>query len=359
MALVTLQDLTFSVGGPALLDHVDLSIEANERVCLVGRNGAGKSTLLRLIAGELKPDEGEVRVQNGVRIARLTQEVPQDLSGSVFDVIAAALGDIGALLADYHHLSHRLESEADAAALGELQHRIEARHGWSLELRVTQVITRLSLPEDAEFGDLSGGMKRRVLLARALVGAPDLLLLDEPTNHLDLAAIEWLEEFLLGFAGSIVFVTHDRSFLRRLATRIVEIDRGKVTVVARRLRQLSAPARGTRARTGTGRCAVRQETGAGRSVDPPGHQGAAHAQRRPRARARSPAARACRAPRRARQCAHAERAGAGSPARRVIEVDDISFAYPDKPIVMRFFHDVSSRRPYRHRRREWLRQDAR
>ena len=229
MSLVNLVALDYSVGGPLLLDQVVLAIEANERVCIVGRNGAGKSTLLRLIAGELRPDDGEVRVQGGVRVARLAQEVPHDVTGSVFDVVAAALGELGALLAQYHQLSHDLAAGGDAQALARVQERIEAAQGWDLERRVESVLARLELPADAQFAALSGGMKRRVLLARALVLAPDVLLLDEPTNHLDIEAIDWLERLLLGFGGSVVFVTHDRRFLRALATRIVEIDRGRVT----------------------------------------------------------------------------------------------------------------------------------
>jgi ABC transport system ATP-binding/permease protein len=227
MPLIQLQRLDYSVGGPLLLEHVDLAIEPNERVCIVGRNGEGKSTLLRLIAGEIKPDDGEVRVQGGVRIAKLAQEVPQETSGTVFDIVAQGLGELGTLLAQYHHLL--AHADLDVGALGDVQAKIEAQHGWDMDGRVSQVLTRLELPEEAEFSALSGGMKRRVLLAQALVRAPDLLLLDEPTNHLDIDAIAWLEEFLKGFGGSIAFVTHDRSFLRALATRIVEIDRGQVT----------------------------------------------------------------------------------------------------------------------------------
>jgi ATP-binding cassette subfamily F protein uup len=226
MPLLQLQRVDYSVGGPLLLEQVDLTIEPNERVCVVGRNGEGKSTLLRLLAGEIKPDDGEVRVQGGVRVAKLAQEVPQDARGSVFDVVAQGLGDLGALLARYHHL---IAEHGDLAALGAVQAQIEAQHGWDLDRRVSQVLERLELPADADFAALSGGMKRRVLLAQALVRAPDVLLLDEPTNHLDVAAIQWLEEFLHGAPFSLVFVTHDRSFLRALATRIVEIDRGVVT----------------------------------------------------------------------------------------------------------------------------------
>lgn len=225
MSLIQLHRVDFSIGGPLLLEHVDLSIDRNERVCIVGRNGEGKSTLMKLIAGELKPDDGEVRVQNGIVIARMAQEVPQGTAGSVFDVVAQGLGDLGQLLARYHHLLH----EGDFDALGEVQHEIEARHGWDLDRRVTEVLTRLELPADTDFAALSGGMKRRVLLAQALVRKPDVLLLDEPTNHLDIEAIGWLEGFLKSFDGSLLFVTHDRSFLQALATRIVEIDRGQLT----------------------------------------------------------------------------------------------------------------------------------
>ncbi len=226
MSLINFQNVDFSVGGPRLLEQVSFAIEPNERVCIVGRNGAGKSTLLRLMAGEAKPDDGEIRTF-GSRIAGLSQEVPLALSGDVFDVVSMGLGELGAQLAEYHHLLHH--DPIDMDALGAVQARIEAVHGWGLEQRVEQVISKLDLPADAEFSALSGGMKRRVLLAQALVAAPDLLLLDEPTNHLDIESIAWLEEFLKNYSGSVVFVTHDRAFLRNLATRIIEIDRGQVT----------------------------------------------------------------------------------------------------------------------------------
>ena len=229
MSLINLVDVDYSVGGPLLLERADLSIERGERICVVGRNGAGKSTMLRLVAGEIRPDSGELRVETGVRIARLAQEVPTDVAGTVFDVVAGALGHIGELLAEFHHLSHRLDETGATAKLASVQSRIEAERGWNVDQRVTEVLARLALPEEADFAALSGGMKRRVLLARALVVDPDVLLLDEPTNHLDIDAIAWLEQLLLGFAGSLVFVTHDRRFLRALATRIVEIDRGRVT----------------------------------------------------------------------------------------------------------------------------------
>jgi len=227
MPLITLQNVDYSVGGPLLLEKAELSIDTGERIALIGRNGAGKSTLMKLMAGELKPDDGEVRVQQGVRVARLEQEVPHGAAGSVFDVVADGLGELGHWLAEFHRLSHAEVFDGDA--MGKVQARIDAADGWALDQRVAETLTKLELDGDAEFGRLSGGMKRRVLLARALVAGPDVLLLDEPTNHLDIEAIDWLEGFLKGWSGCVVFVTHDRRFLRALATRIVEIDRGQVT----------------------------------------------------------------------------------------------------------------------------------
>jgi ATP-binding cassette subfamily F protein uup len=227
MPIVTLNAVDFSVGGPLLLNAVDFSIEPGERIALIGRNGAGKSTLLRLIAGDAVPDDGEIRREAGKRIARLEQEVPADAIGSVFDVVAAGLGELGQLLAQYHHLIQ--DAAVDTAAMARTHAAIEAAGAWSLDQRVSETLDRLGLDGDADFGRLSGGMKRRVLLARALVSAPDLLLLDEPTNHLDIAAIEWLEGFLKAWNGALIFVTHDRRFLRQLATRIVEIDRGRLS----------------------------------------------------------------------------------------------------------------------------------
>lgn len=227
MALLTLHGVDFSVGGPLLLDHIDFAIEPGERVALVGRNGAGKSTLLKLLAREVKPDDGDMRVQTGVRIARLEQEVPAGQDGDVFDVVAGGLGELGDWLARYHHL---IDAETvDTDALAHVQAHIEAAQGWSLDQRVVETLARLGLDGRARFDSLSGGMKRRALLARALVGAPDILLLDEPTNHLDIESIDWLEGFLKGFPGALVFVSHDRRFVRALATRIVEIDRGQLS----------------------------------------------------------------------------------------------------------------------------------
>jgi ATP-binding cassette subfamily F protein uup len=232
MALVSLQDVKVSFGGPLLLEGIDLSIDRGERVCLVGRNGTGKSTIMRLITGEIQPDGGKIVFQQGVKITLLTQEVPQALFGSVFDVVSGAFGEQGKLLAAYHHVSAKLahdHSEKLMTELEDVQHKFEAADGWQMQQRVNEILTRLQLSEDAEFSELSGGLKRRVLLARALAGAPDLLLLDEPTNHLDIDAIAWLEEFLLTFGGTLLFVTHDRMLLQKLATRIVDLDRGMLT----------------------------------------------------------------------------------------------------------------------------------
>ncbi|MBI4826426.1 MAG: ATP-binding cassette domain-containing protein [Nitrospirae bacterium] len=232
MALVSLQDVILSFGGPELLDGVTLQISGNERVCLVGRNGAGKSTLMKIITGEITPDAGEVIYEQGVRIASLSQEVPQNLTGTVFDLVSGGLGNMVELLSEYHSISVRLAHGEDAALMAELervQHLIESAGGWQIQQRVETVISRLRLDPDAQVAELSGGNKRRVLLARAIVNEPDLLLLDEPTNHLDITSIAWLEEFLLGFRGSILFITHDRRFLQTLATRIIELDRGRVT----------------------------------------------------------------------------------------------------------------------------------
>ncbi|MDV3242551.1 MAG: ATP-binding cassette domain-containing protein [Methylocaldum sp.] len=253
MALITFRNIHVSFGQP-LLDGIGFSLEKGERVCLVGRNGAGKSTLLKLLTGDLIPDEGEIIDQEGLRIARLDQEVPLDATGSVFDVVAGGLGDTGELIRRFHDVSHRVASHSDSKSLAELeqcQHAIDAIGGWDLHRKVESLLSKLDLPVDTDVESLSGGLKRRVLLARALVSEPDVLLLDEPTNHLDLAAILWLEEFLLGWPGTLIFITHDRMFLQRLATRIIELDRGKLfdwpgdyaTYLKRKEEQLNAEAK--------------------------------------------------------------------------------------------------------------------
>jgi ABC transport system ATP-binding/permease protein len=232
MTLLSLDSVALSYGLPPLLENVSFGIERGERICLIGRNGAGKSTLLRIIDGEIQPEAGQVRMATGVKVARLTQEIPRGEEGSVFEVVSAGLGDLGVLLRDYFNLSHALgtsPSEDALTRLARVQQQLEDGGGWEIEQRTERVITRLGLDPEARFGALSGGLQRRVLLARALVIEPDLLLLDEPTNHLDIDAIDWLEDFLIDFPGSLLFVTHDRRFLQRVATRILELDRGRIT----------------------------------------------------------------------------------------------------------------------------------
>jgi len=230
MPLLTLDNVSLAYGLHPLLDAVEFGIEPGERVCLIGRNGAGKSTLLRVVAGEFAPDDGKLWREPALRIATLEQELPRGEERSVYELVAEGLGNVGALLADYHACAAEAsEDPAHLSRLERLQHDLEAADGWRLGQRIETVITRLDLPADSPMASLSGGWQRRVLLARALVAEPDLLLLDEPTNHLDIEMITWLEEFLLGFAGALIFITHDRAFLRRLATRIVELDRGRLT----------------------------------------------------------------------------------------------------------------------------------
>src|SRR5690606_18961289 len=299
MPLVTLQDVDYGVGGPLLLERVALAIEPGERIALIGRNGAGKSTLLRLLAGELRPDDGAVRLEGGVRVARLAQEVPAGLGGDVVSVVAGGL----------------LDDEA-----------------W----RVDETLSRLGLDGSAAFADLSGGLKRRVLLARALVSRPDLLLLDEPTNHLDIDAIEWLEGFLKAWPGALVFVTHDRRFLRAIANRIVEIDRGQLTswpgdwdnYVRRREERLNAQAQeeGRFDRLLAQEEAwIRQGIKARRTRDE-GRVRRLEAMRVERARRREQAGNV------RMEAARGEASG-----RKVIEARGVTFAYPGRPPVVRDF----------------------
>jgi ATP-binding cassette subfamily F protein uup len=230
MNLVSTINLYHSYGDQPLLDNASLTIETGERICLVGRNGAGKSTLLKLIARQLVPDNGSISYSKDIRIAGLEQEVPGDMQGSVYDCIATGIGTLSRVFTDWHHLT--LEAASDPNVLPRLQNLqdiIETNNAWNLENRISTTISILDLSADAPFNELSGGMKRRVLLGQALVANPDLLLLDEPTNHLDIDSILWLENFLRQFRGSLLFITHDRSFLRALATRIVDLDRGNLT----------------------------------------------------------------------------------------------------------------------------------
>ena len=232
MPLVSLDRLSLAFGHVPLFDGATLQIELRERVSLIGRNGTGKSTLLRILSGAQAPDAGSVWTSPGLRVALLEQDVPLSAQFSVFTAVADGLGELRDLVTEYHRAAVEVVHDAAPAALerlGRLQHELEERDGWRLEQRIETVLSHLRLPADAIVESLSGGWRRRVLLARALVAEPELLLLDEPTNHLDIEAIDWLEAFLADYDGALVFVTHDRAFLQRLATRIVELDRGRLT----------------------------------------------------------------------------------------------------------------------------------
>lgn len=220
MSLISLKQVNISFGADAILDHADLVIEPNERIGLIGRNGAGKSTLLKLIDGEILPDEGELIIQQGTRTGRLIQEVPNDLDYDIRSVIALGNDTCGNTLAKFY-----LHGEEDI----EVQHELTELDGWSLDRRVQTLCSKFELVPETPFADLSGGMKRRVLMARALVDEPDILLLDEPTNHLDIDTIIWLESLLLGLNVTLIIVSHDRSFIDSLCTRIIELDRGMIT----------------------------------------------------------------------------------------------------------------------------------
>ncbi|AWI08417.1 ATP-binding cassette domain-containing protein [Ereboglobus luteus] len=304
MALVNLLDINLAFGGPAVLENVNFQIDPGERVCLVGRNGSGKTTLMRVIAGEMQSDTGVVSRQPGARFARLTQEIPADVRGIIHDIVSSGLAEVA------HEES------------------------WERELRLEKLLERMSINPRADFAALSGGLKRRVLLARALASQPDLLLLDEPTNHLDLESILWLENFLLNEKISLFFVTHDRAFLRRLATRIVELDRGIITnwdcpydtYLARRQERLEAEERQMAA---ADKKLAQEEEWARRKPS---------AQRK-RSGARLEALAAMRAERLARRertgnasmrLAEADRSGV-----KVVEAEEMSFAYPNGKCIIR------------------------
>jgi len=233
VALISYRNLTVSFGGPLLLNDAGITIDKKERICLLGRNGEGKSTLLRILAGQVEPDKGESERLPDFRVAKLDQEIPIGVEGTVFDLVARGLGPEADLLREYNQATQKLAEQPDDAALGSevdrLQGELDRTDGWSLDHKVASVIDRVGLSPDEPFDTLSGGNKSRAMLARALVGEPHLLILDEPTNHLDFAGIRWLEEFLKKGDFAVLFVSHDRAFLRTLSTRILELDRGKLT----------------------------------------------------------------------------------------------------------------------------------
>ena len=228
MSLVRCDKLSIHFGDRSILTDADFSIEPNERVCLIGRNGAGKSTLLKIITGEVVPDSGALHFQDNLRVSVLEQSLPDAQELSVREVVAQGLAARVALIAAFTDLSGKAESAEDFETLEQMQSSIDTLGGWQPELQVEAIISQLALPADALLSELSGGWRRRVALAKALVSKPDLLLLDEPTNHLDIATIQWLEHEVRGYKGSVIFITHDRAFLQKLATRIVEIDRGRI-----------------------------------------------------------------------------------------------------------------------------------
>jgi len=230
MSLIAMQNVKFGFGGPALLEDVNFQISSMERVCLLGRNGSGKSTFLNLLDGRFEPDDGEISREPQLKVAMFNQSVPEDIKGKVYDVVAYGLGQAGKLIVEYHKVSNQIamgeKTNVAEDRLSQLHHELEKTDAWKKLNIIEKVISQVDIDPEAEFSELSAGLKRRVLLARALGKEPDLLILDEPTNHLDVDSIVWLEDFLLRFGKAILFVTHDRKFIRKLSTRIIEIDRG-------------------------------------------------------------------------------------------------------------------------------------
>lgn len=340
MALLGMQDVSVGFGGPPLLEHMNLQIEPGERICLIGRNGVGKTTFLKLIAGRLQPDSGVLSRAPQLTVTALEQEVPNTLTGTVFDQISAGLGSRGELLAQYHQLSHDLAGRPqDKLLLGrldKLHHELDREDGWQMNRRVEVIIEKMKLDADADFAALSAGMKRRVLLARAIVCEPDILLLDEPTNHLDIEAIEWIENFLADFAGTLVFVSHDRAFLKKLSTRIIELDRGQLRSFAcdyetyLKRKQAALEAEATEQALFDKKLAQEEvwiRTGIqARRTRNEGRVRALIQMRRERAQRKEISG-----------PVRMQRNEAQSSGRKVIETRDISFAYtPEKPIISAF-----------------------
>lgn len=232
MALISMQDVCWGFGGQPLLENITFQVEKGERVCLLGRNGVGKSTLLKLLTGEIFPDSGEISRQQGITAAALDQDVPPGYNGTIFDIVSEGLGKKSNALAEYTGII-RMQEELSSAGLSkrrdDLQRRIDADDGRALLRRIESVLSKTLLDPEQKFADLSAGMKRRTLFARALALEPDVLLLDEPTNHLDIDAIIWMEDFILRNVKTLLFITHDRAFLKKISTRVVELDRGRIT----------------------------------------------------------------------------------------------------------------------------------
>ena len=232
MSIFQIRQGTVIYGQPPLLDDIDLVLETKERVCIVGRNGSGKSTLMKVIAGEVILDDGQRVVENGISIARLPQDPPESVDMSLFDYVAEGLAEVGKLLQAYHEQSNLVAqdpSEQNIQRLTQFQEQLDTHNAWQFENAIAATLSLLKLPAEVSLSTLSGGWRRKAALARALVTKPDILLLDEPTNHLDIAMVKWLEQSLTQYQGCIVFISHDRAFIRSMATRIIDLDRGKLT----------------------------------------------------------------------------------------------------------------------------------
>ncbi|CAM3425404.1 ATP-binding cassette domain-containing protein [Paraphotobacterium marinum] len=228
MSLIRLQSAHLAFGDAPLLNSEELNIYSKERLCLVGRNGSGKSTLLKVLMEEIKLDDGKLEKQQGIKLSKLEQDPPQSIDTSAYDFVSDGLSEIGRLLSKYHNLITNTK-DIDVSNLDKLQSQIDAKDGWSIDYRIKSILESLNINPDLNLKNLSGGWKRKLALAKALVSEPDILLLDEPTNHLDIETISWLESFLLKFKGAIVFISHDRTFISKLATRIVDLDRGNLS----------------------------------------------------------------------------------------------------------------------------------
>lgn len=338
MANLFLRDIQLSFGTTTIFDKVNLQVEEGERLCIVGRNGEGKSTLLKVMEGSMEADDGTRIIPDGVKIAKLQQEVPHDMVGTVFHTIAMGLGNMGELLESFHAISHEVsENYTDElmAKMSQVQQQIDDKNGWELNQKVETIISKLSLPAEDEFSSLSGGMKRRVLLAQALIQEPDILLLDEPTNHLDIPSIQWLEDFLKNLNCSLVFITHDRSFLQALATRIVEVDRGHLhnwecdyaTYLERKAAQLESEAK-TNAEFD--KKLAQEETWIRQGIKA----------RRTRNEGRVRALERLREEHKARRTqqgkANLQVSRAANSGKQVIEMDKVTFGWPNKPVIQDF-----------------------
>ena len=337
MNLITLRDVSLSFGLPALLDRINLKISQGERICLLGRNGAGKSSLLKLLDGQLHVDSGELEIRRGTVITRMSQEVPAGMDGSNYQVIAGGLGATGRSLERYHQLSAKAEQldQQGLDTLHKLHDQIDANDGWNAHQRISTVLSRLSLDADTPFASQSGGQQRRVLLGRALVRDPDVLLLDEPTNHLDIDMIGWLEEFLLASKVTLLFISHDRRFIQRLANRVLELDRGSLTdwdcdyTTYRKRRQQQIEAE-LKQEAEQDRKLAAEEVWIRKGIQA----------RRTRNEGRVRALKKLRAERSARRNRTGQTAmniqQSGKSGRIVIEADKLSFAYDGQPVVRDF-----------------------